>query len=103
MLYVALSLGRPARYNGANLRCLVFVVKVFDVLYARRKNAAGTSCLELPLWKRKYLLSTLFTPKKGVIELADCVRAESKEDIKGYLEKIVAERSVSSFAFFLIL
>ncbi|GAA5965465.1 hypothetical protein JCM3765_003291 [Sporobolomyces pararoseus] len=66
--------------------------KVFDVLYARRKYAAGTSCLEMPLWKRKYLLSTLFTPKKGVIELADCVRAESKEDIKGYLEKIVAER-----------
>jgi hypothetical protein len=34
----------------------------------------------------------LFTPKKGVIELADCVRAETKEDIKTYLEKIVAER-----------
>ncbi|GAA5908080.1 uncharacterized protein JCM6883_004110 [Sporobolomyces salmoneus] len=66
--------------------------KVFDVLYARRKGKEGTSCLEMPLWKRKHLLSTLFTPKKGVMELADAVRAESKEDIKTYLERIVAER-----------
>lgn len=50
----------------------------------------------MPLWRRKVLLSTLFRPKKGVIELADCVRAESKEDIKAYLENIVAERSVLS-------
>lgn len=49
----------------------------------------------MPLWRRKYLLASIFTPKKGVIELADCVRANSSEGIKSYLERIVAERYVS--------
>lgn len=48
----------------------------------------------MPLWRRKYLLASIFTPKKGVIELADCVRANSSDGIKTYLERIVAERYV---------
>ena len=49
----------------------------------------------MPLWRRKYLLASIFTPKKGVIELADCVRANSSDGIKTYLERIVAERYVA--------
>ncbi|GAA5922726.1 DNA ligase (ATP) DNL4 [Sporobolomyces koalae] len=66
--------------------------KVFDVLYARGKNGNVESCLNKPLWIRKQLLANIVTPKKGVLELADCVRATSVNDIKTYLERIVAER-----------
>ncbi|GAA6013367.1 hypothetical protein JCM11491_006368 [Sporobolomyces phaffii] len=66
--------------------------KVFDVLYARRKGGPGTSCLEMPLWQRKELLSTLFKPKKGILESADCLTGKEMGDIKTFLERIVAER-----------
>ncbi|GAA6059368.1 hypothetical protein JCM10212_003266 [Sporobolomyces blumeae] len=67
--------------------------KVFDVLYVSgKKTGESQSCLQMPLWRRKAFLQTLFKPKGGVLELADCVRGTSIKDIKGYLENIVEER-----------
>lgn len=67
------------------------VFKVFDVLYMRTTRGAQ-SLLEVPLYKRKQLLQSIFTPKKAVLEFADTTKASTTAELKNFLERILEER-----------
>ena len=57
-----------------------------------RTTRGGQSLLEVPLYKRKQLLESIFTPKPGVIEFADTTKASTTAELKGFLERILEER-----------
>lgn len=51
--------------------------------------------LKTPLWNRKRILEQILKPKKGIIEIADCAKGKTTEDMRAYLERILEERSVA--------
>lgn len=67
-------------------------VKVFDILYIKGKGGKGTPLIEKSLWRRKHLLGQVITQKQGVMEIADCARGSSIDDIREYLQRILEER-----------
>lgn len=71
-----------------------FAVKVFDVLYIKGKGGEGQCLVEKPLWRRKLLLSRIIKDKTGIIEIADCAKASTKEEIHSFLVRILEERCV---------
>ncbi|KAK4057705.1 DNA ligase (ATP) [Microbotryomycetes sp. JL221] len=67
--------------------------KIFDVLWAKTyDNAEGKCFLNIPLWRRKHFLSSILTPKKGIIEIADCEKGTSTADLSSFLKRILEER-----------
>lgn len=66
--------------------------KVFDILYIKGKNGESQCLLDKPLWRRKLLLSQVIKHKTGVIEIADCAKAKSKQEIHAFLVRILEER-----------
>ncbi|GJN92108.1 hypothetical protein Rhopal_005137-T1 [Rhodotorula paludigena] len=66
--------------------------KVFDILFLKGKNGEGRALINHSLWQRKQMLARMITPKKGVIEIADCAKGKSVEDIREYLMRILEER-----------
>ncbi|GAA5955325.1 hypothetical protein JCM8115_001915 [Rhodotorula mucilaginosa] len=66
--------------------------KVFDILYIKGKNGESQCLLDKPLWRRKLLLSQVIKQKTGVIEIADCAKAKSKQEIHAFLVRILEER-----------
>ncbi|BGP36353.1 DNA ligase (ATP) [Rhodotorula kratochvilovae] len=66
--------------------------KVFDILYLKGKGGEGQALLDKSLWQRKKLLGQLIKHKQGVMEIADCAKGSTAEDIREYLERIVEER-----------
>ncbi|TNY23188.1 ATP dependent DNA ligase domain-containing protein [Rhodotorula diobovata] len=66
--------------------------KVFDVLYVKGKNGEGQALIGKSLWQRKKLLSQLVRHKQGVIEIADCTKGSTTDDIRRTLERIMDER-----------
>ncbi|GAA5981421.1 hypothetical protein JCM10908_004104 [Rhodotorula pacifica] len=66
--------------------------KVFDILYIKGKNGKGECLLDKSLWRRKLLLSQVIKHKTGVIEIADCAKASTKEEIHAFLVRILEER-----------
>ncbi|BGP52608.1 DNA ligase (ATP) [Rhodotorula sphaerocarpa] len=66
--------------------------KVFDILHIKGKNGAAMSLLDKPLWRRKLLLQQILKDKTGVIEIADCAKASTKEEIHAFLVRILEER-----------
>lgn len=50
------------------------------------------SLLDKPLWRRKLLLQQILKDKTGVIEIADCAKASTKEEIHAFLVRILEER-----------
>ncbi|PRQ77013.1 ATP dependent DNA ligase domain-domain containing protein [Rhodotorula toruloides] len=66
--------------------------KVFDILYIKGKGGKATPLIEKSLWRRKHLLGQVITQKQGVMEIADCARGSSIDDIREYLQRILEER-----------
>lgn len=56
------------------------------------------SLLDKPLWRRKLLLQQILKDKTGVIEIADCAKASTKEEIHAFLVRILEERWAQSYA-----
>lgn len=81
----------PLRTPLTLLRCLS-PDKVFDILYIKGKNGESQCLLDKPLWRRKLLLSQVIKQKTGVIEIADCAKAKSKQEIHAFLVRILEER-----------
>ncbi|KAM0753969.1 ATP-dependent DNA ligase [Meredithblackwellia eburnea MCA 4105] len=65
--------------------------KVFDVVYIKG-NGFEEKLLNKPLWARKQLLHSIFTPKQGVIEIAEIVRASTATHISDFLKRILETR-----------
>ncbi|GEM06078.1 DNA ligase [Rhodotorula toruloides] len=66
--------------------------KVFDILHIKGKGGKATPLIEKSLWRRKHLLGQVITQKHGVMEIADCARGSSIDDIREYLQRILEER-----------
>ncbi|GAA5823391.1 hypothetical protein JCM3770_006850 [Rhodotorula araucariae] len=66
--------------------------KVFDILYLKGKGGEGQALIDKSLWQRKKLLGQLINYKQGVMEIADCAKGSTVDDIREYLMRIVEER-----------
>lgn len=70
------------------------------MLYVKGKNGEGQALIGKSLWQRKKLLSQLVRHKQGVIEIADCTKGSTTDDIRRTLERIMDERC-AAFALFI--
>lgn len=74
--------------------CLI----VFDILYLKA-NGHVQRLLTQPLYRRKKLLTEVFTPRKGVIEIAEVNKHSTAQDISNQLKYILETRCVNIYGF----
>jgi hypothetical protein len=78
--------------------CLI----IFDILYLKA-NGHVQRLLTQPLYRRKKLLTEVFTPRKGVIEIAEVTKYSTAQDISNQLKYILETRCVDLHDFLLLL
>lgn len=77
--------------NSADAKHIVD--KVFDILHVKTKAGGVTSCLDLPLYKRKQLLHSVVNREKpGVLELVEVRKVSTAVDLRDALSQILEDR-----------